>query len=367
MYSGGRLFFERGGTLMAQRFDLERLELAGDSLPVAMIQQGDAFDVTVSGSVAFEPGGNRRSQLQWFDRAGKSLGVVGEAANFYTVELSPDETRVAGSILRDSDRSSFLGDVWIHDVVNKASRRVTFDATTTVGRSIWSPNGRLLVFMRRGKQGVLNLFQTGADGAGDERPLLEDNTNKYPLSWSRDGRFILYMAVPGSPTTGSDLWALPMFGDRKPVPFLDTKFSEIAGQFSPDGRWVAYLSTLSGRPDVHVASFPDSGIKRQVSSEGQGGWPRWRGDGKELFWLFGDEMMVAKVNGAGAQFEVGTAQKLFRVQRAGDGDSPFAVSRDGQRFLILSAVEGESPGITLMTNVEGRLNASESRNRSSAR
>ena len=155
--------------------------------------------------------------------------------------------------------------------------------------------------------------------------MLEDNTNKYPLSWSRDGRFILYMAVPGSPTTGSDLWALPMFGDRKPVPFLDTKFSEIAGQFSPDGRWVAYLSTLSGRPDVHVASFPDSGIKRQISSEGQGGWPRWRGDGKEMFWLFGDEMMAAKVNGAGAQFEVGTCRSFSgsSVREMATARSPF--------------------------------------------
>jgi hypothetical protein len=158
-----------------------------------------------------------------------------------------------------------------------------------------------------------------------------------------------------------------MFGERKPFPFLQTQFSEVAGQFSPDGRWVAYYSNLSGRPDVHVASFPNARNQRQVSSDGQGGWPRWRGDGKELFWLFGDEMMAAGVNGDGAQFEVGTVHKLFRVRRAGDDDSPFAVSRDGQRFLILSAVEGGSPGITLMTNVEDRLNTSENRTRPTSR
>jgi Tol biopolymer transport system component len=367
VYSGGRLFFTRGGTLMAQRFDIGRLELLGDPLPVAMIQDGATFDITLNGLLAFKSGGNRQSQLQWFDRAGKSLGLMGDPANYYTVELSPDDGRVAGSILRDSDRSSFLGDVWIHDVVAKTATRLTFDATATVGRSIWSPDGRLLVFMRRGKEGVLNLFQKAANGAGDEQPLLEDNVNKYPLSWSQDGRFVLYMAVPGSPTTGSDLWVLPMFGDRKPFPFLQTRSSETAGQFSADGRWVAYYSNSSGRPEVHVASFPDSRNRRQISSDGQGGWPRWRADGKEIFWLAGDDMMSASVNGEGTHFEVGSVQTLFKVRRAGDPDSPFAVSRDGRRFLIISAVETDSPGITLMTNIEDRLDASENPDRSRPR
>jgi serine/threonine protein kinase len=356
-YSGGHLFFERAGTLMAQQFDVTRLELVGDPYPVATVQDSASFDVTTNGLLAFKAGGGQRSHLQWLDRAGKSLGVVGDAANYYTIELSPDDRQAAGSMLRDSDRRSFLGDVWIYEFTKNSATRLTFDPSTTVGRSVWAPDGHRIVFMRRGDKGVLNLFEKSSDGNGDERALLEDGVNKYPLSWSRDGRFLLYMAVPGSPTTGSDLWVLPLFGERKPFPFLQTRFREIAGQFSPDGRWIAYLSDFSGRPEVHVASFPDARIRRQISSGGRGGWPRWRGDGKELFWLFGNEVIAASVENGGNRFDIGAIQTLFTVNPSGDSDSSFAVSADGQRFLIISSLDADPSTITLMTNVSARLNA----------
>lgn len=354
-YSRGHLFFERAGTLMAQQFDPARIELVGDPQAIAAIREGDAFDVSKNGVLAFRSGEKQRSQLQWLDRTGKSLGVVGGAANYYTVELSPDDRRAAGSMLRDSDRSSLIGDVWIFDLAGKDTTRLTFEPLRTVGRSVWSPDGRRIVFMRRGSKGSFDLFQKSSDGTGDEVAVLEDSVNKYPLSWSRDGRFLLYMAVPGTPTTGSDLWVLPFFGDRKPFPFLETRFSEVAGQVSPDGRWVAYYSNISGDKEVHVASFPDARVKRQISSGGRGGWPRWRGDGKEIYWLTLNELVAATVNGAGDQFEVSSIKTLFKVNPSGDGDSPFAVSADGQRFLIISAADEDSSTISLVTDVESRI------------
>jgi Tol biopolymer transport system component len=357
VFSKGRLFFVRAGTLMAQRFDPDRLALEGDPSPVAEIAEA-SFDVTSGGLLVFKSGEPRPERLEWFDRNGKSLGALGDTADYYTVELSSAGSRAAGSIIRASDRGSFLGDVWIHDVASKKATRLTFDPTNTVGRSVWSPDDRQIVFMKRSRD-VFDLYQKASDGAGDEQILLEDGVNKYPLSWSRDGRFLLYMAAPGSPTTASDLLVLPLFGDRKPFPYLQTTFAETAGQFSPDGRWIAYYSGASGQPEVHVASFPTPTHKRQISTGGQGGWPRWRGDGKEIYWLLGDNMMAAAVNGEGTTFEVGAIQTLFKVNRTPEGDNPFAVSPDGQRFLVITTVGPAVPSATLITNVDARIEAVE--------
>ena len=157
-------------------------------------------------------------------------------------------------------------------------------------------------------------------------------------------------AAPGSPTTGNDLWVLPLFGDRKPFPYLQTRFNENGGQFSPDGRWIAYQSNESGRNEVYVAAFPGAGGKRQISTDGGDG-PRWRRDGKELFYLApNNTLMAAAVNGQGASFEVASVTPLFETRR-GSGDFPYDVSADGQRFLIISAAaDARAAGITVVVN-----------------
>ena len=155
-----------------------------------------------------------------------------------------------------------------------------------------------------------------------------------------------------APKTGFDLWVMPLFGDRKPLPFLQTPFNENPGQFSPDGRWMAYASSESGRYEVYVTPFPGPGGKWQVSTAG-GDWPRWRRDGKEIFYLApgGTRLMAAAVNGGASAFEVGAVRELFNTRGVAPNAWTYDISPDGQRFLVNTfAEEAASTPITLVVN-----------------
>jgi dipeptidyl aminopeptidase/acylaminoacyl peptidase len=189
--------------------------------------------------------------------------------------------------------------------------------------------------------------------------VLEDNVVKVYLNWSPDGRSILYGTSATTGGTGNDLWVLPLSGGpstglgqvRKPVPFLQTPFNERFGQFSPDGRWVAYASNESGRFEIYVAAYPEPSGKRQVST-GSGTMPRWRGDGSEIFYLAPDnKLMTAAVNGRGESFEVGAVKPLFETSAMLAARYAYDVSPDGQRFLINSLPEqAASAPITVVVN-----------------
>jgi hypothetical protein len=185
-------------------------------------------------------------------------------------------------------------------------------------------------------------------GSGAEKLLFEDSLNKYPLSWSPDGRLLLYGST--GLQTNNDLLLLPLSGERKPIPFLQTQFSEARGRFSPDGRWMAYQSDESGRMEVYAAPFPGPGGKWQISTAG-GTFPRWRADGAEIFYLApGNRLMAAPVNGKGATFEVGAVKALFDIRPAGGGYR-YDVTADGQRFLTNEVEEqtGSAP-VTVVLN-----------------
>ena len=237
-------------------------------------------------------------------------------------------------------------DVWIYEVARSLRTRFTSDPANENG-SLWSPDGSQIV-IRSNRKGHYDLYERASDGSGTEQLLLEDNFEKRPLSWSADGRFILYASTGGP--TGSDLFVLPLSGDRKPVPFLQTPFLETAAEFSPDGRWVAYRSNESGRTEIYVSPFPGPGGRRQISTSG-GDWPRWRGDGGEIFYLAPDDrLMAASVNGRGATFEVGAANPLFETRKGGRGHF-YAVTADGQRFLINIRPEQAAPvPVTVVVN-----------------
>jgi Tol biopolymer transport system component len=346
-YSEGRLFFVRADTLMTQRFDAATLTLGGEPSTLVEIPGGTfhdgTFSVSTTGVLAYQSGTNvNRDRLEWFDRAGTSLGALGEAANYYTAELSADGSYAAGSIW--SQASTPIGDVWLYDVTHNDRKRLTFDAANTWGRAVWAPDGKHLVYgKKRGAQAGVDLVQIAADGVGDEQVVLEDGANKLASSWSPDARFLLYMAT----TNGSKMMVLPLFGDRKPFPFPEA--SALFGQFSPNGRWVAYVSNESGRVEVYVAAFPGASGKRQISTAG-GWWPRWRRDGKEIFYLaLNGTLMAAAVNGQGTSFEVTSVKALFEAHAL--GDFPYDVSADGQRFLIVRADDDTSAaGITVTVN-----------------
>jgi dipeptidyl aminopeptidase/acylaminoacyl peptidase len=203
------------------------------------------------------------------------------------------------------------------------------------------------------RKGSLDLYQKASSGVGPEEELLADGLDKIPFDWSPDGRFVLFAAI--APQTGPDLWLLPLFGDRKPFPFLQTPFAEIPAKFSPDGRWMAYGSNESGRFEVFVVPFPGPGGKWQISVGG-GNEPRWRRDGKELFYLGPDNrLMAAAVNGEGSAFEVGAVRSLFDTRPGSPAGGPswysYDVSPDGQRFLVnVPAESTPAAPITLVVN-----------------
>ena len=279
-----------------------------------------------------------RSQLVWVDRAGKKLGVVGDLADLGNVELSPDGKQAAVAVLNETTGTR---DLWLYDVATGA--RVRLDANVADENwLIWSPDGGRVAFNSQRTRG-LDLYQTVSHPGERQELLLADDDGKWPVSWSADGRFILY--VTSSPRTGNDIWVLPLSGDRTPYPFVRTAAQENWAAFSPNGRWVVYSSTQSGQAEVYVTPFPKSGPKWLVSRDG-GFQARWRRDGKELFFIAPDRMlMAAAVNGEGEDFEVGAVKALFETHFPYAPYHAFDVATDGQRFLVNSLLLGTSgPG-----------------------
>ncbi|MBA3716207.1 MAG: PD40 domain-containing protein, partial [Pyrinomonadaceae bacterium] len=198
--------------------------------------------------------------------------------------------------------------------------------------------------------GLTDLYQKATSGAGSDELLLKSNDPKFPADWSSDGRFILYRSR--DPKTKEDIWVLPLEGDRQPFPLLQTEFNESQARFSPNGKWIAYTSDESGTTQVYVQSFPAAGSKWPVSTGG-GNQPRWRRDGRELFYLADGKLMAVEVKTEGT-FEAGVPKPLFVIHGPIEV-TPFAISyavtADGQRFLVRSVVEQASTTpITVVVN-----------------
>jgi eukaryotic-like serine/threonine-protein kinase len=344
----GFLLFARQTALFAQVFDSERQELSGNPFPVA--EQVAGFSAT-SGIVAYRSGaaGGPR-QLMWLDRSGKSAGTIGAPdASLSEVELSPDGKRVA---LHRAVNGNI--DIWLIDAVRGVPTRFTFDAAPDQ-RPVWSADGSRVAFDSI-RKGVINLYWKLSSGAGADELLLETDQNKSANDWSFDGRFLLFRST--DPRTGIDLWVLPVFGDKKPFPFLKTSFDERNGQFSPDGKWIAYQSDESGRFEIYVQPFPVQGGKFQISTNG-GAQVRWNKNGKEIFYVSLDSKMMAapvKLSLDGQSLETGTPIVLFPVRIAGgplqgSQKQQYAVSSDGQRFLVNLALDDDTTSpITMILN-----------------
>jgi len=245
-------------------------------------------------------------------------------------------------------------DIWLVDAARGVTTRFTFDPAID-GWFVWSPDGSRVAFDSN-RKGVYNFYWKLSSGAGADELLLESDQAKGPNDWSPDGRFLLFRSL--FPETGWDLWALPMFGDKKPFPFLKTPFEERDGQFSPDGKWIAYQSNESGRFEIYAQPFPGPGGKFQISSNG-GAQPRWDKNGKEIFYVSLDSKVMAapvKLSPDGQSLETGTPAALFPVHIAvgplpGTYKQQYAVSSDGQRFLVnVSVDEGAASPITLICN-----------------
>jgi serine/threonine protein kinase len=355
----GWLLWVRAGALVAQRLDLAHSALTGELLTLAPgvstdVWRHSAVSVSSKGEVAYRaPGGSHR-QLIWFDRSGKLQGTLAEAdgANPSYPRVTPDGLRV---VVSREVQSNY--DLWLLD--GGRMSRITFDPAPDAFPAL-SPDGTVIVF-RSGRTGSGDLYKKHLGRADPEELLLHSDRLKTPLSWSADGRFLLY--ANNDPETGADIWVLPMQGDGKPYAFLQTQFRETAAVFSPDGRWVAYQSNESGSSEIYLRRFfvpGETGINGpaeqwQVSTSG-GTYPAWRVDGQEVYYLNPEgAMMAAPINVTGAAPVRGAPQALFntRIYRGGQDvqqGTQYGVTDDG-RFLINTELDNDvGIPITLIQN-----------------
>ena len=355
----GYLLWLREQTLMAQPFDTDKLRLLGDPVPIAesvadpLDAPFGAFWTSDAGVLTYRTSAaGEGSNLTWFDRQGKAAGMVGKPAGYGELAISPDGSQIAAF-----RRDAIGEDLWLIDVARGSSTRLTTDPAND-SFPVWSPDGKEIAFSRIKTSGG-SIYRKPAGASGAEELLLKDDGRNAPLDWSRDGRFLLYVRAQ-SPTS-DELWVMPM-REREPKPskYLATGFLLRHGSFSPDARWVMYTSNVSGREEVYVSPFPNAASAPAVlvSTEG-GAYPRWRRDGKALYYL-GPQSKLMEVDVLpGSAFKVGIPKPLFEVHPRPTTDTAgwmWDISADGQRFLfnILTDQQSIAP-LTVMTDWRAKL------------
>jgi len=358
LFSAGRgyLLFMLEQTLVAQSFELDRMKVTGEIYPIAEAVGTDSnrvmFSVSEESSLAYRTVTSDQAQPRWFDRAGKLIGtstMLGAAPR-----LSPDGRQVAFYCL---DRQSGAGDIWLEDVSHHVVTRLTSHPGYD-WMPIWSPDGNSIVFASN-RDGPMDLYQKPVSGSEPERQILKSDRRKIPDDWSHDGRFLVFEQA--DPKTNWDLWALPMDGDRKPFPILQSESNEIQCALSPDGKWLTYSSDEAGGYQVYVQPFAGRsvtvgtgqrfGARWRISTDG-GAQPRWRSDGKELFYVGADRKIMSVAVKTVPAFEAGMPSPLFASTISQDLTNPqYDVAPDGKRFLISapSNLRGSAP-VTVVLN-----------------
>jgi Tol biopolymer transport system component len=246
------------------------------------------------------------------------------------------------------DADGRANDVWLLDLARGTKSRLTFDPQSE-SDPVWSPDGTRIVFTsNRGTDGHIHLYTKPISGTGDDELLIKEDMDDIPTSWSPDGQSILFMRY--GPTNRGGIWLLSLNGQREAKPLLQSPgFDQAYGIFSPNGRFVAYVSHESGRNEVYVQTFPPG--NKSVISSGGGVYPMWRGDGKELFYLTEDGRVLAAQIKSEAPFQTEVPQQLFQTNIKFGAGCPYAVNRDGSRFLIFTPAEASDPApLTVMLN-----------------
>jgi dipeptidyl aminopeptidase/acylaminoacyl peptidase len=299
----GYLLFVRDKTLVAQPFDAKALKTTGEPIPLAEHIGTDSvglarFSVSRDGTLV-DWTGESGDKFVWVDRSGRESETVGDPGDYHNPAFSPGGDRLAFDF---ADPRSGKTDIWVRDLKRGVSSRFTFGAGGALC-PLWSPDGRRMVFTVGD-----DLFEKAVEGQGEEKLLLKSDELKFACDWTRDGRYVAFLSQ--GKETSWDIWVLPTFGDRKPVPFLKTSFAELMPVFSPDGRFLAYQSNESGRAEVYVQSFPGPGGKWQISTSG-GRDPQWRADGKELYYRAPDQKLMAVDIQAGGGMTAGSCRRRF--------------------------------------------------------
>ena len=345
------------GVLAAQEYDPDRAALTGVPIEIAdrilsdpPRRSGAPFSAG-GGSVIAYRSASPNSRLLWFERSGRQLHSFPGEGDYHHPRLSPDEKSM---LIEKTDPSSGLHTIWFLDLLRRTSSRLIADPFGA-HQPAWSPDGRRIVFSSN-RLGGLALFMTRSDGSGSAEAVLPGEKRfVYIADWSRDGRYLLYQIEREG---GQDLEILSLGADRTRLTFVGSAANEIQGQFSPDGKWIAYTSDESGSPEVYVRRFPDTGTKWQISTHG-GAQGHWRADGKELFYLALDGRLMGVDIKASSSVEAGAPHALFNTGIAGayvDRFNQYLVMRDGQRFIVNRSAEDEnSAPITVMMNWDATL------------
>ena len=348
----GYLLFLQGTNLVAQRFDQDSATLSGDPIFVAQnvhFEEGNwhgVFDCSRDGTLIYQSSpGSQGSRLLWYGKDGKLLSTLGDLNYYQELQLSHDGKRLVVSVGEPA------GSIWIYDLARGVKARYTFSNNDRA--PIWSPDDKQIVFMRT-QASSANLFVIDSASAGTEHSLYSSSTLKFPSSWSPDGRTLFYTETP----VGFGVSQLPLQSDAKPQEFLPKVLTTSSATFSPDGRWVAYVSQESGRSEVFVTQFPGPKGKWQISTNG-GSEPIWRRDGKALFYWGSDHAFTeAQLAIQGEQFQVTALHPLFRASMpvVPAGSPTYDVSADGQRFIVNVTPSVEEQPLTLITNWTALLN-----------
>lgn len=345
--ASGHILYVRDVALMAQPFDADAGTLRGAPIVVAAhvaapdFLNGAFVSASAAGLVTFG-GGWTGGRLSWFDRAGNRLSTIDAPALLHNPSLSDDERHVLADT--SGEVNPDVQGVWRIDLERGAQHRLLRG-----GIGLWSPDSQQVAYAT-GEGGVSDIFLTAVAGQTEREALLHTSESKGLNDWSRDGRHLVFISTNAK--TKSDLWILPMTGERKPVPYLQTPFEELQGQVSPDGRWLAYTSDESGRWEVYVQSFPTPGTKYVVSNGG-GGEPQWRADGRELFYMALDHTLMSVAVAPTGAWRSERPVPLFRAPVAGDITryrNRYQVAASGQRFLLDSVVKDGSQEVTLIVN-----------------
>jgi Tol biopolymer transport system component len=352
--AGKHLLFalDRPSRVMAVPFDLTTLQVRGRAFQAVPDENFNylwmsgypAVSISRTSTLAYSSGKFSQMQLTWVDRTGRPVGTVGEAAPYFDPALSADGEHLA---IEKHDWARGSGDVWTVDLARGAFSRLS-SAPGFESAAVWSPDGRRVAYASdQGERPMI--YVKNASGAGSEEMLNSGGTRAFPTDWSRDGRYILFTTRGGN--TRTDVWAYD-FERRTAAPVIASPFNESAATFSPDGKWVAFASDASQDSQIYIRSVADAAMQVQISTHG-GAQPRWRRDGKELYYVAPDNtIMAVAIDTRSGTVRAGTPQPLFtaNINQAATLRNQYAPSADGQRFLVLALVNRNLLPIVVVSN-----------------
>jgi Tol biopolymer transport system component len=345
----GYLLYLKNKALMAHPFDAQRGTFVGEPVSVAtsVVLGGVVFSASTTRTLMYRPT-STTSELVWVDRQGHRTGVAAPVAAYESIALSPDGKRIAFDRYSGTDQ-----DVWVHDIERQLSSRFTTQGPFN-NVPVWAPDGGTIAFATGRNRGV-DIYQRKVGATSDDDAVLRVNAIPilFPSDWSRDGKYLMYYRTDTK--TRLDTWVLPLFGDRTPIKILGTPYNESQGQFAPGGKSFAFVSDEGGQQQVYLQSFPSPTQRAQVSTGG-GTQPRWRPDGRELFYLAPDGKMMSVSIRGNDTLETDAPRPMFNTPLDPRAlRQTYAVSPDGQRFLLQMPSASSSSTLTVVLNWPGLL------------